>query len=131
MIKQFWINLPVKDVKKSKKFFSKLGFSFNPSMSDDKTFVCLLAGSKEVPIMLFEESAFKGSTLNELTNTERSTEVLLSLDAENRKEVDKIAQKVKAVGGIVYSAPAEIQGWMYGCGFIDLDGHRWHILYRG
>lgn len=131
MIKQFWINLPVKDVKKSKKFFSKLGFSFNPSMSDDETFVRLLAGSKEVPIMLFEESAFKSSTLNKLTNTERSTEVLLSLDAESRKEVDKIAQKVKAVGGTVYGKPAEIQGWMYGCGFIDLDGHRWNILYRG
>jgi len=131
MIKQFWINLPVKDVKKSKKFFGKLGFSFNPNMSDDETFVCLLAGSKDVPIMLFEESAFKGSTQNKLTNTEQSTEVLLSIDAESKKEVDTIAQKVKAAGGKVYSTSAESQGRMYGFGFIDLDGHRWNILYRG
>ncbi|HEY5563367.1 MAG TPA: hypothetical protein VIK72_16735 [Clostridiaceae bacterium] len=27
MTKQLWINLPVKDVKKSKEFFIKLGFS--------------------------------------------------------------------------------------------------------
>jgi predicted lactoylglutathione lyase len=24
---------------------------------------------------------------------------------------------------------AENQGWMYGCSFSDLDGHRWNILY--
>ena len=25
--------------------------------------------------------------------------------------------------------PVESQGWMYACGFEDLDGHRWVMLY--
>ena len=24
---------------------------------------------------------------------------------------------------------AEVQGWMYGSGFTDLDGHRWNLLH--
>lgn len=33
-MKQFWINLPVKDVKRSKEFFGKLGFQFNQQYGD-------------------------------------------------------------------------------------------------
>ena len=29
MTKEIWLNLPVKDVKKTKDFFTKLGFSFD------------------------------------------------------------------------------------------------------
>jgi predicted lactoylglutathione lyase len=30
---------------------------------------------------------------------------------------------------VLFAKPAENQGWMYGCGFFDLDGHRWNILF--
>ncbi len=35
---------------------------------------------------------------------------------------------IEAGGG--FGQPAEIQGWMYGCGFADPDGHRWNVLFR-
>jgi|WetSurMetagenome_2_1015567.scaffolds.fasta_scaffold149478_3 uncharacterized protein len=46
MINEFWINLPVKDVGKSKEFFEQLGFSFKPVPGNSGDAVCLVAGSK-------------------------------------------------------------------------------------
>ena len=54
---------------------------------------------------------------------------MISIDAESRQEVEDLAQKVNDAGGVVFAKPAEKQGWMYGCGFSDLDGHRWNVLF--
>ena len=129
MTKELWINLAVKDVKKSKEFFTKLGFSFNSKYGDTEHSACLTVGTKNIAVMLFEESVFKGFTQNNITDTKQSTEVLLSIDAESREEVDEMAKKAEAAGGIVFGKPGEKQGWLYGCGFTDLDGHRWNVLY--
>ncbi|MES2284764.1 MAG: VOC family protein [Bacteroidota bacterium] len=129
MTKEFWINLPVKDIKKSKEFFTKLGFSFNTQYGNSDESIALTIGSKNVIVMLFTEPTFKNFTNNEIVNTKQATEVLLSIDAESREEVDEMAKKAEAAGGIVFSKPAENQGWMYGCGFTDPDGHRWNVLY--
>jgi hypothetical protein len=36
---------------------------------------------------------------------------------------------VEKAGAEVYSKPADFQGFMYGFGSKDLDGHRWNMLY--
>lgn len=129
MNKEIWINLPVKDLRRSKAFFAALGFSFKEE-PETPTMLAMEAGAKNVPIMLFEESVFQNIVQHKVTDTRKSSEVLFSFDAENREEVDKMAEKVKQAGGTVFSEPAEVQGWMYGCAFSDPDGHRWNILYR-
>lgn len=129
MIKELWINLPVKDVKKSKEFFTKLGFSFNTEYGDTEHSACLLVGSKKAMVMLFEESIFKGFIRQPMTDTKQSNEVLFSFDAESRAEVDEMAEKVRSAGGTIFAVPGENQGWMYGFAFMDLDGHRWNMLY--
>jgi uncharacterized protein len=129
MTKEFWLSLPVKNVKKSKEFFTKLGFSFNPGPGNTDTSACLVVGSKNIVVMLFEEPFFKTCTSNGIVNTTQATEVLLSFDAESRQEVNEIAKKAVDAGGLLFGKPGEIQGWMYGCGFADLDGHRWNALF--
>ena len=79
--------------------------------------------------MLFSEPMFKGFTSNELSDTKKGSEVLFSFDAESTEEVDEMAKKAVVAGGILFSKPAFNQGWMYGCAFADLDGHRWNVLY--
>lgn len=130
MTKELWINLPVKDVAKSRDFFTNLGFAFNERFASNNDMACMFVGDKKMVVMLFAEPVFKNFTGNEITDTHRSTEVLFSIDAETREEVDEIAEKVIKAGGLLYGKPGESQGWMYGCGFADLDGHRWNILYR-
>jgi predicted lactoylglutathione lyase len=128
MAKQFWLNLPVKDVKKSTDFFAKLGFKFNTQQSTPHS-SCMLVGEKDIVVMLFDESTFQGFTRNGIANTGQGTEVLLSIDAQSKEEVDEIVQKAIEAGGTSTHKPSEMTGWMYGCVFADLDGHRWNILH--
>jgi uncharacterized protein len=129
MKNEFWVNLPVKDIKKSKDFFTQLGFSINETMGHSDNMVSLFAGKKNVAINLFKENEFKGFSGNEILDTNHATEVLFNLGAENKEEVNEFAEKVKKAGGKVYREPEDKDGWMYGCGFADLDGHRWSMLY--
>jgi predicted lactoylglutathione lyase len=128
MTKQIWLNLPVKDVAKAKDFFWKIGFSFN-EQHDTPSSTCMVVGEGHFVVMLFEEMLFSSFSQNAVTDSSSSSEVLISIDAESREEVDELAEKVKEAGGTVFAPPAESQGWMYGCGFADLDGHRWNVLY--
>ncbi|MBO9153804.1 VOC family protein [Chitinophaga sp. GCM10012297] len=127
-MKQFWINLPVKDVKRSKEFFGKLGFQFNPQYGDQPNSASLLLGDKGVVVMLFDEPTFKGFTNTEVADR-KQTEVLLSIDAQSKEEVDEMAKKAVEAGGASSHKPSQMQGWMYGCVFSDPDGHRWNVLY--
>lgn len=128
MTKQIWLNLPVKEVAVSKAFFSKIGFSFNEE-HDTPSSTCMIVGEEKFVVMLFEESLFAGFSQNEITDTKSSSEILISIDAESKEEVDDLAKKVQEAGGTIFAPPVESQGWMYGFGFDDLDGHRWNVLY--
>jgi len=129
MVKEFWLSLPVKDIKKSRAFFDKLGFKFNTQNGNTDTSAALMVGEKNVVVMLFEEPAFKGFTNTEVADTKQGTEVLLSFDAQSKEEVDAVAEKSIEAGGKTDHKPYEMQGWMYGCVFTDIDGHKWNVLH--
>ena len=129
MTKEIWLNLPVKDVQRSKAFFEAIGFIFNEPRSTGNDMACMYAGEKKFVVMLIREAMFAGFSKNNLTDTSQSSEILISYDAESREEVDTIAKKVVTAGGTMFGEPGESQGWMYGCGFSDPDGHRWNVLY--
>lgn len=128
MTKEYWINLPVKDVERSKKFFTEIGFSFKTE-HETQTMTALVVGKAAMPIMLFENKEFESVVQSKISDTSKGAEIIISFDAESRNEVDEMAEKVKKAGGNVFSKPQEIQGWMYGFAFSDLDGHRWNMLY--
>lgn len=127
--KEIWLNLPVKDVAKSKAFFKALGFTLNTKHGDTNDNACFIIGEKNVVMMLFPEQVFKTFSQHNIADTTTATEMLISIDAETREEVDELAIKAADAGGNVFGKPADVQGWMYGCGFADLDGHRWNVLH--
>jgi uncharacterized protein len=128
MTKDFWINLPVKNAGKSKAFFSALGFKFNPNYHDNHS-ASMFLGQKNVVVMLFEDQQFQGFTGQPPADVTKGTEVLLSFDAESKEEVDNLIVKVIEAGGSSSHRPYEMSGWMYGCVFTDLDGHKWNVLH--
>ncbi len=128
MTKEMWLNFPVKDLGKTKEFFSRIGFSLNEQHTSGEM-ACFSVGEKKMTVAFFAEETFRGFTKSEISDARAGAEVLISFDAESREEVDETARKVFEAGGSIFSEPAEIQGWMYGCGFADLDGHRWNVLY--
>lgn len=129
MTKEFWINVPVKDLKRTKDFYTQLGFSFKPLPGNREDGVMLILGTKSVQVLFFEEPAFRVFSGSEVVDTRHGNEVLFSIDAGNTDEVNNLARQVKKAGGDVFANPGEKDGWMYGFGFADPDGHRWSVVY--
>ena len=129
MAKTFWLNLPVKNIERSKEFFTKLGFKFNEGQGSTPNSAPLIIGDKSTVVMLFEEPMFKGFVNQEVADTSKSCEVLLSFDAASKEEVDEMAQKAVDAGGTSSHKPYKMEGPMYGCVFSDLDGHKWNVLH--
>lgn len=129
MTKDFWLNLPVKNVKRSREFFTKMGFNFNPRFGEDANMAALMIGEKNVVVMLCEEPAFQQYISNPIADAKKSTEVLMSIDAQSKEEVDEMAQKAIAAGGASNHKATPMQGWLYGCVFTDPDGHNWNVLH--
>lgn len=121
---ELWLNLPVKDLQKSKAFFLALGFQ---STRDVPGMVGFTIG--QVPVMMVAQRDFETYASHQISDTQKGSELLVSVDAPDWAYVDEIAGKVKGAGGTIFSGPQEIQGWMYGMGFIDLDGHRWNVVH--
>ncbi|QQL48911.1 VOC family protein [Mucilaginibacter ginkgonis] len=129
MTKELWLNLPVADVAKARAFFKAIGFDTPDTPGNTANSGVVIVGTKKVAVMLFENQAFKNVTQNGLVDTATASEIMISFDVNSREAVGEVAQNVTAAGGHVFAPPAEIQGWMYGCAFTDLDGHRWNALY--
>lgn len=128
-MKTIWLNLPVKDIKKSKTFFKAIGFRENPMHENADHLASFYIGENDFVVMLFPEASFKSFSGNEIADTNKGTEVLINIDAQSKKEVDKMAETVRKAGGNIFAEPGASQGWMYAFGFEDLDGHRWSMLY--
>ena len=127
MHNEFWINLASKDLAKSREFYTRLGFEINEKHTD-AGIVSMFTGNKKVVLNLFPAAVFEGFS-KATVNAADTAEVLFSLGADSRGEVDAMAVKAVEAGGILYGKPGEKDGWMYGCGFIDPDGHRWNVLF--
>jgi predicted lactoylglutathione lyase len=65
----------------------------------------------------------------ELANLEQANEVIFTLWAENKKEVDTWAEEVRNAGGKIFSEPEEFGEGYYGFGFSDPDGHKWNVFH--
>lgn len=126
MAQQIFVNLAVKDLPKSKAFFEKLGYSFNPQFTNDDA-ACMVI-SDTIYAMLLTEPFFKKFTNKDLVDAKKATEVLVCLSAESRESVDEIVRKAVAAGGRIYNDPQD-HGFMYGHGFEDLDGHQWELAF--
>ncbi len=129
MAKEMWLNFGVDDLIKSREFYQAIGFKIMEQHANNNQMVGLVIGQQKVAVMLFPKSVFGGFIQNSVTNTSESNEVLISIDAASPEEVDALIALVEKAGGKVYGKPGWSQGWMYGAGFCDLDGHRWNILH--
>jgi predicted lactoylglutathione lyase len=121
-----FVNLPVKDLDRSVDFFTRLGYTFNPTFTDE-TATCMII-SDQIYVMLLTEAKFRTFTPKEICDTSRYTEVLVALSAESREAIDETVRKAVAAGGSMYNEPQD-HGFMYQHGFQDPDGHIWELVF--
>ena len=121
-----FVSLPVRDPERSKAFFERLGFSFNPSMGDETT-ACMVIGEQAFVMLGTHE---KLAELSKLPIADPTTHALalFSFGVASREEVDAVADAAVAAGGQDHN-DAEDHGFMYSRSFFDLDGHGWQVMW--
>ena len=126
MAGQVFINLAVKDLKKSMDFYSALGFTNNPQFSDDTAKCMVWSGNIFVMIMTHEK--FAGFATKPIADTKTVLAGLFSLSVDSVEEVNKIVSAGIKAGGI---EPTEMKdyGFMQQRTIEDFDGHTWEIFY--
>ncbi|HEX5024868.1 MAG TPA: VOC family protein [Agriterribacter sp.] len=126
MAARIFVNLPVKDLNRSMTFFTQLGFCFNTRFTNRRG-ACMIV-SDNIFVMLLVEKFFKTFTKKQIADATKSTEAILALSADSRAAVDEMVEKALRAGA---TTPNEKQdeGWMYGHGFQDLDGHLWEAIF--
>lgn len=125
-INQIYVNLPVKDVQKTREFWTKLGFSINEQFSDEKA-ICVIMKQDHIYTMFLKEEFFQTFTDRPIAKGD-TTQTLLAISVNSREEVDEMVKTATENGGSKYNEPRDY-GWMYQKTFSDLDGHQWEVLF--
>lgn len=123
---QIYVNLPVKDVQKTKEFWTRLGFAINEQFSDDKT-VCVVMKEDNIYIMFLTEEYFQTFSERPVPKGD-TTQVLVAIALNSRDEVDQVVNTALENGASQHEEPQDY-GWMYQNSFWDLDGHGWNITF--
>lgn len=126
MHRQIFVNLPVADLARSIAFFESLGYHVNPQFTNESG-ACLVLG-ETLHAMMLTRPFFQSFIDKPVADAHQATEVLTCLSCESRAEVDALVAKARAAGGAVPRPPQD-HGFMYGHGFVDLDGHVWELVY--
>lgn len=127
MIKQIFVNLPVKDLQKTIEFWKKLGFKFNPQFTDDKAGALVLG--ENIFAMLITKPFFKTFIAKKkIADSSKTAEVINAVSVGSKKKVDEMVDKAHKAGAKKYKETDDY-GWMYSRAFEDVDGHLWEVLY--
>ena len=126
MNRMIFLNLPVRDLAKSRAFFEALGFAFNPQFCGDGA-ACVII-SDTIFVMLLPHEKFLQFAPKGICDTAIANEVLITLSCESREAVDTMVRKAVSAGGQAHEEPQD-HGFMYDHGFLDPDGHAWGVLW--
>jgi uncharacterized protein len=125
-MKQVFINVAVKDVEKSKDFYTQLGFTLNPQFSDDQA-KCMV-WSDAIFLMIMSHEKFKSFTKKPLADTKNAIAGLFALSVESVDIVNKIVESGLRAGG-TEPMPMTDYGFMQLRKIEDYDGHTWEIFF--
>ena len=123
MFTGIFVNVPVNDVAKSRKFFEQIGFEVLEKYTGPKS-VCLKL-SENIQVMLTEKSQFE-LMLGKPAADRSTSEALISLSCDSAETVRQITEKALSLGARKVNDFEENE-FMYSWAFEDLDGHLWDL----
>lgn len=125
-VSQVFINLPVEDLPRSIRFFTSLGFTFDPRFTDESA-TCMLVG-ENIFVMLLTRDRYAGYARKAVADAKETSQVLIAMSLSSREAVDEMVRAATAAGGRQYDEPKD-HGWMYQHSFEDPDGHQWEVMH--
>lgn len=129
MARTIYISLPVSDLSRSIDFYEKIGARADPHLGDGTA--QMMRVSDDICIGLLTHDRFNGflEQTRVMADARQTAQVLLSLSAESREEVDSVIAAVAATGAPVDITPPDEYDFMYGRNFVDPDGHIWQMTW--
>jgi len=124
--KKIWSNLAVSDLDRTTKFYTELGFRSNGSSEELTSF---FVGENDFVIHFFLKDIIETNMKVKFTDTKNAIEVMYTLSAQSKDQVDKWAKEVEKAGGTIRSQPEEFGERYYGFVFADPDGHTFNVFY--
>ena len=118
-----WANFCVKDINRTKEFYTQLGFAPN-NTNNFPGLTSFLFGDNKFVIHFFEE----GSQIKDYLTPGTDSEIIFSLSAETEAEVKEWAERVKKAGGTIFKDVQRDEKGYYGFAFADPDEHKFNVL---
>ena len=126
MTRMIFVNLPVRDLARSMAFYEALGFTNNPTFSDDSG-ACMV-WSESIFVMILTHEKWSMFTSRPIPARD-SSEVMNCLSCDSRDEVNRLTETAGANGGTADINPAQDHGFMMSRSFADPDGHVWEVMW--
>jgi predicted lactoylglutathione lyase len=124
--KKIWANFSVRDLERTTHFYQKLGFRSNGA-SDQLT--SFFFGDENFIIHFFLKTSLEEGMKGPVIDTQSGNEIIFTLSADTKQDVDEWAKEVKDAGGTIVSRPEEFGEGYYGFVFADPDGHKFNVFY--
>jgi uncharacterized protein len=124
--KKIWANLAVSDLERTTKFYTELGFKSNGS-SDELT--SFFVGNNNFVMHFFLKDILEANTKITIGDSQNANEIIFTLSADSKEEVNTWAKEVERAGGKIISQPEEFGKGYYGFVFADPDGHKFNVFY--
>lgn len=123
--KKIWANLGVSDLQRTTAFYTALGFTSNGGSIQHCSF---FFGENSFIIHFFLKEILQSNINSALVDPSKENEVIFSLSAANKAEVEAWVEKVRQAGGTIITELASFEQGCY-CVFADPDGHKFNVLY--
>lgn len=126
MSRMIFVNLPVEDLGRARRFYEGLGFTNNPQFSDE-TAACMV-WSDTIFVMILTHPKWATFTDRPIAPA-GSSEVALCLSCESTDEVHALIEAGGKSGGTIDVNPAQDHGFMICRTLADPDGHIWELMW--
>jgi predicted lactoylglutathione lyase len=121
MAKMIFVNLPVKDLAASIRFYEAIGCVKNDQFSDENS--VSMMWSDTITFQLLTHQYFTTFTTKPIADAHSSAGMLIALSSDSREAVDALVEAAWSAGGKVDVRAPQDLGFMYVRTIEDPDGH--------
>ncbi|WP_343703957.1 VOC family protein [Chitinophaga sp.] len=124
--KRIWANFSVQNLDRTTAFYNQLGFKHNGA-SDQLT--SFFFGDNNFVIHFFLKDVLEPAMKGPIPDAKAGNEIIFTLSADTREEVNNWEKEVREAGGTIVSKPEEFGEGYYGFVFADPDGHKFNVFH--
>jgi predicted lactoylglutathione lyase len=123
-----FINLPVADMERSRRFYEAIGARKEPKFSNEHG--AMMQFSDQIAVMLLTHDFYRSFTAKPIADAHETSSALLCISCDSPSAVDSMVEAAAANGGKADPGPKQdMGGMMYARSFEDPDGHHWEPMW--